>query len=175
MKMVPVAWTRGAAQPGERRAVVAPPPGSTRSRRPTCSTLPVTSSGRQRGLAAAQPCGLRARPRSLRRCAVGPRRPSDEWPRGAHPPARRGRSGRRVPRRVHLRLRRAPARLHAAGAGQPGLLLVSDLTAAEAGGSIGLVTEDGQVRFDINQASQRDGLRASAQLLRLAERRARAP
>jgi hypothetical protein len=51
-----------------------------------------------------------------------------------------------------------------------GLLLVSDLDGfAEAGGSIGLVTEDGRVRFDINQASlQRDGLRASAQLLRLA-------
>jgi hypothetical protein len=51
-----------------------------------------------------------------------------------------------------------------------GLLLVSDIDGfAEAGGSIGLVTEDGRVRFDINQASlQRDGLRASAQLLRLA-------
>ena len=51
-----------------------------------------------------------------------------------------------------------------------GLLLVSDIEGfAEAGGSIGLVTEDGRVRFDINQASlQRDGLRASAQLLRLA-------
>lgn len=51
-----------------------------------------------------------------------------------------------------------------------GLLLVSDLDGfAEAGGSIGLVTEDGRVRFDINQTSlQRDGLRASAQLLRLA-------
>jgi len=50
------------------------------------------------------------------------------------------------------------------------LLLVSDIDGfAEAGGGIGLVTEDGRVRFDINQASlQRDGLRASAQLLRLA-------
>lgn len=51
-----------------------------------------------------------------------------------------------------------------------GLLLVSDIDGfAEAGGSIGLVTEEGRVRFEINQASLlRDGLRASAQLLRLA-------
>ena len=51
-----------------------------------------------------------------------------------------------------------------------GLLLVSDIDGfVEAGGGIGLVTEEGRVRFDINQASlQRDGLRASAQLLRLA-------
>lgn len=50
-----------------------------------------------------------------------------------------------------------------------GVLSVSDTDGfAEAGGSIGLVVEDGRVRFDINQAALlRDGLRASSQLLRL--------
>lgn len=50
-----------------------------------------------------------------------------------------------------------------------GVLTVSDIEGfAEAGGCIGLVTEDERVRFDINQASlQRDSLRASSQLLRL--------
>jgi hypothetical protein len=50
-----------------------------------------------------------------------------------------------------------------------GVLTVSDIEGfAEAGGSIGLVTEDERVRFDINQASlQRDSMRASSQLLRL--------
>ena len=39
---------------------------------------------------------------------------------------------------------------------------------AEAGGGIGLVTEDDRVRFDINHATlTRDNLRASSQLLRL--------
>lgn len=49
------------------------------------------------------------------------------------------------------------------------VLTVSDIDGfAEAGGSIGLVTEDERVRFDINQASlQRDSLRASSRLLRL--------
>ncbi len=50
-----------------------------------------------------------------------------------------------------------------------GVLSVSDADGfAEAGGGIGLVVEDGRVRFDINHAAlQRDGLRASSQLLRL--------
>jgi len=53
-----------------------------------------------------------------------------------------------------------------------GVLSVSDADGfAEAGGSIGLVVEDGRVRFDINQATlQRDGLKASSQLLRLGRR-----
>ncbi len=75
-----------------------------------------------------------------------------------------------VPHRLHLRFRRTSGGRAAAAAVQPGLLLVSDIDGfAEAGGSIGLVTEEGRVRFEINQASLlRDGLRASAQLLRLA-------
>lgn len=50
-----------------------------------------------------------------------------------------------------------------------GVLTVSDIDGfAEAGGDIGLITEDSRVRFDINQASLlRNGLRASSQLLRL--------
>jgi len=50
-----------------------------------------------------------------------------------------------------------------------GVLSVSDIEGfAEAGGGIGMVTEDDRVRFDINQATlARDGLRASSQLLRL--------
>lgn len=50
-----------------------------------------------------------------------------------------------------------------------GVLSVSDIEGfAEAGGGIGMVTEDDRVRFDINQAAlTRDGLRASSQLLRL--------
>lgn len=48
------------------------------------------------------------------------------------------------------------------------VLTVSDIDGfAEAGGGIGLVVEEGRVRFDINQeALQREGLRASSQLLR---------
>lgn len=48
------------------------------------------------------------------------------------------------------------------------VLTVSDIEGfAEAGGGIGLVVEEGRVRFDINQeALQREGLRASSQLLR---------
>jgi len=50
-----------------------------------------------------------------------------------------------------------------------GVLTVSDIDGfAEAGGGIGMITEDDRVRFDINQATlARDGLRASSQLLRL--------
>ena len=50
-----------------------------------------------------------------------------------------------------------------------GVLSVSDTDGfAEAGGNIGLLVEDGRVRFDINHSAlQRDGLRASSQLLRL--------
>ncbi|HNO87252.1 MAG TPA: YfiR family protein, partial [Rhodocyclaceae bacterium] len=50
-----------------------------------------------------------------------------------------------------------------------GVLTVSDIDGfAEAGGGIGLVTEEDRVRFDINQAAlTRDTLKASSQLLRL--------
>ncbi len=50
-----------------------------------------------------------------------------------------------------------------------GVLTVSDIDGfAEAGGAVGLVVEDGRVRFDSNlTALARDGLRASSQLLRL--------
>lgn len=53
--------------------------------------------------------------------------------------------------------------------GARGVLTVSDIEGfAEAGGDIGLVTEDSRVRFDINQLSlTRDSLKASSQLLRL--------
>lgn len=53
-----------------------------------------------------------------------------------------------------------------------GVLTVSDIDGfVDAGGGIGLVTEDERVRFDINQGTlARDGLRASSQLLRLGRR-----
>lgn len=49
------------------------------------------------------------------------------------------------------------------------ILTVSDIEGfADAGGAIGFVIEDERVRFDINYGTlQRDGLKASAQLLRL--------
>lgn len=49
-----------------------------------------------------------------------------------------------------------------------GVLTVSDIDGfAEAGGGIGLVVDERRVRFDINLTSvQREGLRASSQLLR---------
>lgn len=52
------------------------------------------------------------------------------------------------------------------------VLTVSDIEGfVEAGGGIGFVTEDDRIRFDINRAVlKRDGLRLSAQLLKLARR-----
>jgi len=52
------------------------------------------------------------------------------------------------------------------------VLTVSDIEGfVEAGGAIGFVTEDDRVRFDINRdALKRDGLRLSAQLLKLARK-----
>jgi hypothetical protein len=49
------------------------------------------------------------------------------------------------------------------------VLTVSDIDGfAEAGGAVGLFNDDDRVRFDINLGTlQRDGLKASAQLLRL--------
>ena len=56
-------------------------------------------------------------------------------------------------------------------AGAP-VLTVSDIEGfVEAGGAIGFVTQDDRVRFDINRDTLgRDGLRLSAQLLKLARR-----
>jgi hypothetical protein len=56
-------------------------------------------------------------------------------------------------------------------AGAP-VLTVSDIEGfVEAGGAIGFVTQDDRVRFDINRDTlARDGIRLSAQLLKLARR-----
>lgn len=56
-------------------------------------------------------------------------------------------------------------------AGAP-VLTVSDIEGfVEAGGAIGFVTEDDRVRFDINRETlERDGLKLSAQLLKLARK-----
>ncbi|QID18962.1 YfiR family protein [Nitrogeniibacter mangrovi] len=52
------------------------------------------------------------------------------------------------------------------------VLTVSDIDGfVEAGGAIGFVTEDDRVRFDINRGTlEHDGLKLSAQLLKLARR-----